>query len=62
MGCLIDDPTKGCVWVASSRAAIRKARKLPLTYRNGDEIETTRIGRPVAVIYHRECVMIAAAC
>ena len=62
MGCLIDDPTKGCVWVASLRDAIRKARKLPLTYWNGDEIETTRIVRPVAVIYHLECFMIAASC
>lgn len=57
-----DDPAKGCVSVASLRDAIRSARKLRLTYRNEEGEETTRIVRPVAVIYHLESVLIAAWC
>ena len=57
-----DDPAKGCVSVASLRDAIRTAQKLRLSYRDEDDIETTRVVRPVAVIYHLECVMIAAWC
>ena len=57
-----DDPEKGCVSVASLRDAIRSAQKLRLTYRNEGGEETTRIVRPVAVIYHLESVLIAAWC
>lgn len=57
-----DDPDRGCVSVAVLRAAIRDERKLHLTYRDHDEAETTRTVRPVALIYHLECTMLAAWC
>lgn len=57
-----DDPAKGCVSVAMLRDAIRSAQKLELTYRDEGGEETRRVVRPVAVIYHLECVMIAAWC
>ncbi len=57
-----DDPANGCVSIADIRKAVREARKLKLTYRNEDEIETQRVVRPIAVIYHVECVIVAAWC
>lgn len=57
-----DDPAKGCVALADLRRAVREERKLRITYRNSDDAETTRIIRPVALVYHLECVMIAAWC
>ena len=57
-----DDPTKGCVSIAEIRSAVRAAQKLRLTYRNEADVETTRIVRPIAVIYHVECVIVAAWC
>ena len=61
-GVPMDDPDQGCVSLSTVRDAIRSARKLRLTYRSGDETETIRIVRPVAIVYHLECVMIAAWC
>ena len=61
-GAPLDDPDLGCVSKARLRDAIRTARKLQITYRNGEEQETVRIVRPVAMIYHLECVMLAAWC
>ena len=57
-----DDPEQGCVRIADLRAAIRDGRKLRITYRSGAGEETERILRPVAVIYHLECTMLAAWC
>ena len=57
-----DDPQAGCVRLSDLRAAIRDGRKLRITYRNGAGEETDRILRPVAVIYHLECTMLAAWC
>ena len=57
-----DDPARGCVSIAALRDAVRDERKLRLTYRNGQEQESQRIVRPVAVIYHLECTMLAAWC
>lgn len=57
-----DDPALGCVSKADLRAAIRDARKLRLTYRDGEDRETTRTVRPVALIYHLECTMLAGWC
>ena len=57
-----DDPAKGCVSIAALRAAIRDARKLKITYRNGDGTDSLRIIRPLALIYHLECVMVAGWC
>jgi len=57
-----DDPSKGCVSLSLLRRAVRDERKLRLLYRDKDGTETTRIVRPVAVIYHLECKMLAAWC
>ena len=61
-GAATDDPAKGCVSKAGLRSAVREARKLQIVYRNGDGVETERIIRPVALVYHIDCVMIAAWC
>jgi predicted DNA-binding transcriptional regulator YafY len=57
-----DDPERGCVRLADLRQAVREERKLRLTYRNSEGDETQRIVRPVAMIYHLECTMLAAWC
>ncbi|QYK41220.1 MAG: YafY family transcriptional regulator [Paracoccaceae bacterium] len=57
-----DDPAKGCVSIAQLRGAIRAAQKLRLRYVASDEAETMRTVRPVALVYHLECVMLAAWC
>ena len=57
-----DDPARGCVPLARLREAIRDSRKLRLVYRDSDETETERTVRPVALIYHLECTLLAAWC
>ncbi|QDL91746.1 YafY family transcriptional regulator [Paroceanicella profunda] len=57
-----DDPALGCVAIATLRAAIREERKLKLTYVDAAGAETVRVVRPVALIYHLECVMVAGWC
>lgn len=57
-----DDPDAGCVRIADLRGAIRDARKLRISYRNGSGEESGRILRPVAVIYHLDCTLLAAWC
>ena len=57
-----DDPAKGCISIAMLRDAIREERKLRLTYRDTDGTETIRTVRPLALVYHLECVMLAAWC
>lgn len=61
-GAPTDDPAKGCVSKADLREAIRSAQKLRLVYRNLEDEETERVVRPVAMIYHVDCVMLAAWC
>ncbi|MEK6215660.1 MAG: YafY family transcriptional regulator [Boseongicola sp.] len=61
-GAPFDDPEKGCVSKADLREAIRTAKKLRLTYRNEDDEETERIVRPLAMVYHVDCVMLAGWC
>lgn len=61
-GAPLDDPNKGCVSKASLRAAIRDECKLRLTYRDAQDVETVRTVRPVALVYHLECVMLVAWC
>ncbi|MEX0286929.1 MAG: helix-turn-helix transcriptional regulator [Paracoccaceae bacterium] len=61
-GAPLDNPQAGCVAVASLRRAILEERKLQLVYRDEEEVETTRIVRPVAVIYHLHCNLLAAWC
>ena len=57
-----DDPAKGCVSVSSLRDAIRNERKLRLTYRDDQGQETVRTVRPLALVYHLECMMLAGWC
>ena len=61
-GVPMDDPEKGCISLADIRTAIRSARKLRLTYRDEKGCETVRTVRPVGIVYHVECVMMAAWC
>ncbi|MDP3527553.1 MAG: YafY family protein [Hoeflea sp.] len=57
-----DDPAKGCVSVSMLRDAIRQERKLELTYRDEHGCRTLRTVRPLALVYHLECVMLASWC
>tara|TARA_R110002020_G_scaffold24826_3_gene81135 strand:- start:1336 stop:2040 length:705 start_codon:yes stop_codon:yes gene_type:complete len=57
-----DDPAKGCVSVATLRDAIRAERKLRLVYQDEQGCRTTRTVRPLALVYHLECVMLASWC
>ena len=57
-----DDPAKGCVSVSTLRDAIRGERKLRLTYHDGNDCRTVRTVRPLALVYHLECVMLACWC
>ncbi|QRF65409.1 helix-turn-helix transcriptional regulator [Ponticoccus alexandrii] len=61
-GAPLDDPAKGCVSKAALRQAISDCRKLRLLYRDETGAETRRIVRPLAMIYHLDCVMLAAWC
>lgn len=61
-GAPVDDPAKGCVPVVTYREAIRAEQKLRITYVNSRGERTERVVRPVALIYHIECTMLAAWC
>jgi len=61
-GAAPDDPAKGCVSLGVLRNAIRCEQKLQLAYRDGAELQTDRVVRPVALIYHLDCTMLAAWC
>jgi predicted DNA-binding transcriptional regulator YafY len=61
-GAAYDDPAKGCVSKSILRDAIRRENKLRIVYRDGNGVETERIVRPLALVYHLECVMLAAWC
>lgn len=57
-----DDPARGCVPVARLRRAIREEEKLRLCYARADGSRSDRVVRPVALVYHINCVMLAAWC
>ena len=57
-----DDPEQGCVSIASLRSAIRQERKLQIIYRDQSGSQSERIIRPIAVIYHLECVLLIGWC
>ncbi|WP_323778624.1 YafY family protein [Leisingera sp.] len=61
-GAPLDDPELGCVSKALLRKAVRDSRKLRITYVSPERGETSRILRPLALIYHIECTMLAAWC
>jgi predicted DNA-binding transcriptional regulator YafY len=57
-----DDPEKGCIPIATYREAIRAEQKIRITYVNSNEEQTERVIRPVALIYHIECTLLAGWC
>lgn len=57
-----DDNCEGCIPLALVRRTIRESRKLKVLYRGSCGSETRRVLRPLALIYHLECVMIGAWC
>ncbi|AHD01813.1 helix-turn-helix transcriptional regulator [Leisingera methylohalidivorans] len=61
-GAPLDDPELGCVSKALLRKAVRDSRKLRITYVSPERGETSRTLRPLALIYHIECTMLAAWC
>ncbi|MEM7300484.1 MAG: YafY family protein [Pseudomonadota bacterium] len=61
-GAPVDDPLKGCVSKALLRDSIRNEQKIELVYRNEEGRETRRTVRPVALVYHIDCVILAAWC
>lgn len=61
-GAPLDDAERGCVSKSGLRSAIRQEQKLRLTYRDERGRKTERVVRPVALIYHLECTMLAAWC
>tara|TARA_R110002020_G_scaffold156117_8_gene337694 strand:- start:24080 stop:24784 length:705 start_codon:yes stop_codon:yes gene_type:complete len=61
-GAPLDDPAKGCVSVSTLRDAIRGEQKLRLTYHDEQGCRTVRTVRPLALVYHLECVMLACWC
>lgn len=61
-GAPVDDPAKGCVTIATFREAIRAEQKLRIVYVDAEGTRTRRVLRPVALIYHLECTMLAGWC
>ncbi len=61
-GAPADDPAKGCIPIATYREAIRAEQKIRITYEDAEGERTDRILRPVALIYHIECTMLAGWC
>ena len=57
-----DDPSCGCVSKAELRMAIRRERELRLIYRNGEDSETTRVIRLIALFYHIRAVILVDWC
>jgi len=64
-GAPADDPANGCVSFSLLRDVIRAEQKLQITYRKDPDrqgAETVRTVRPIALIYHLNCVMLVAWC
>jgi len=57
-----DDPDQACVPTALLRRAVRSARKLRLSYVDKDSQQTTRVLRPLGLIYHVDCTLLAGWC
>jgi predicted DNA-binding transcriptional regulator YafY len=57
-----DDPERGCVSVALLRRAVRDARKLRIVYLDKEEQQTTRTIRPLGLVYHIDCILLAGWC
>lgn len=61
-GAAVDDPALGCVPVSLLRRAIREECKLRIEYRALDGGQSTRVIRPLVVIYHVEVKLLVAWC
>jgi predicted DNA-binding transcriptional regulator YafY len=61
-GAPMDVAEQGCVTLAELRQAMREEQKLQLKYRDGAGNDSLRQVRPLAIIYHLECNMLAAWC
>jgi predicted DNA-binding transcriptional regulator YafY len=57
-----DDPDQACVPTALLRRAVRSARKLRLSYVDKDGQQTSRVLRPLGLIYHVDCTLLAGWC
>ncbi|MGD9865123.1 MAG: helix-turn-helix transcriptional regulator [Pseudodonghicola sp.] len=57
-----DDPDQGCVPVALLRQAVRGARKLRLVSIDKEGQQTARVLRPLGLIYHIDCTLLAGWC
>ena len=57
-----DDPAQGCVSLAALRTAILEERKLHLTYRDAQQVETVCVVWPIVIVYHIECVLLIGWC
>ena len=61
-GAPLDDPDNGCVSKALLRQAVRSAQKIRLSYLSLAEEQSERVLRPLALIYHIDCTLLAAWC
>lgn len=61
-GAPIDNPDLGCVSIARLRQAIREEETLRITYQSEAGDRTERCVRPIVVIYHLNCTILAAWC
>lgn len=61
-GAPLDDPEKGCIPISHLRKAIRDEEKLRILYEKPDGARSRRTIRPVALIYHLNCTILAAWC
>lgn len=61
-GAPLDNPEEGCVSKAILRQAVRSSQKLHLAYVNGAGERSERVLRPLALIYHTDCTLLAAWC
>ncbi|OIQ29190.1 MAG: transcriptional regulator [Alphaproteobacteria bacterium MedPE-SWcel] len=57
-----DNPDCGCVSIALLRQAVRSAQKLRLSYVKEGGEQSERVLRPLALIYHVDCTLLAAWC
>ncbi|WP_293573589.1 YafY family protein [Phaeobacter sp.] len=57
-----DDAALGCVSLADLREAIRSSRRLRLSYLHPDKGQSDRVVRPLALVYHIDCTLLAAWC
>lgn len=57
-----DDSDLGCVSISLLREVIREEKKVELTYRDENQVETQRIIRPIVLCYRSTCILLVAWC